>query len=138
MVRKAFKQALAEKPGVSFIDFPENIAGADVEGKEPLMVQAAATPEPPGAKVEQAAEIISSAKHPIIMAGNGTIRSRAAGGTSGVRREAPDSRGDHIHGQGSDTVFSPAEPRHRGPTGARLRRLWVRPGRCDHLRGATT
>ena len=77
VVRKAFKQALAEKPGVSFIDFPENIAGADVEGKEPLTVQAAATPEPPGAKVEQAAEIISSAKHPIIMAGNGTIRSRA-------------------------------------------------------------
>ena len=78
VVRKAFKQALAEKPGVSFIDFPENIAGADVEGKEPLRVQAAATPEPPAAKVEQAAEIISSAKHPIIMAGNGIIRSRAA------------------------------------------------------------
>jgi acetolactate synthase-1/2/3 large subunit len=77
VVRKAFKQALAEKPGVSFIDFPENIAGAEVEGKEPLKVQAAATPEPPMAKVEQAAEIISGATHPIIMAGNGVIRSRA-------------------------------------------------------------
>ena len=77
VVRKAFKQAIAEKPGVSFIDFPENIAGADVEGKEPLRVQAAATPEPPEAKVAQAAEIISRARHPIIMAGNGIIRSRA-------------------------------------------------------------
>ena len=77
VVRKAFKQAIAEKPGVSFIDFPENIAGADVEGKEPLTVQAAATPEPPTAKVEQAAEIISGARHPIIMAGNGVIRSGA-------------------------------------------------------------
>ena len=77
VVRKAFKQALTEKPGVSFIDFPENVAGADVEGKEPLRVQAAAPPEPPRAKVEQAAEIISSARHPIIMAGNGIIRSRA-------------------------------------------------------------
>ena len=77
VVRKAFKQALAEKPGVSFIDFPENIAGADVEGKEPLTVQAAATPEPSSGKVGQAAEIISRAKHPIIMAGNGIIRSRA-------------------------------------------------------------
>ena len=77
VVRKAFKQAIAEKPGVSFIDFPENIAGADVEGKEPLKVQAATTPEPPEAKVAQAAEIISSARHPIIMAGNGIIRSRA-------------------------------------------------------------
>jgi len=77
VVRKAFKQALAEKPGVSFIDFPENIAGAEIEGKEPLKVQAAATPEPPAAKVEQAAAIISNATHPIIMAGNGVIRSRA-------------------------------------------------------------
>ena len=77
VIRKAFKQALAEKPGVSFIDFPENIAGAGIEGREPLMVQAATTPEPPAAKVEQAAEIISNATHPIIMAGNGVIRSRA-------------------------------------------------------------
>ena len=77
VVRKAFKRAIAEKPGVSFIDFPENIAGADVEGKEPLRVQAAATPEPPAAKVEQAAQIISGARHPIIMAGNGVIRSGA-------------------------------------------------------------
>ena len=76
VVRKAFKQAQAEKPGVSFMDFPENIAGAEVEGKEPLKVQAATTPEPPAAKIEQAAEIISNASHPIVMAGNGTIRCR--------------------------------------------------------------
>ena len=30
IVRKAFKQAEAEKPGASFIDFPENIAQSDV------------------------------------------------------------------------------------------------------------
>ena len=79
VVRKAFKQAIAEKPGVSFIDFPENVAGADVQGKEPLKVQAATTPEAAEAKIVQAAEIISSAQHPIIMAGNGVIRS---GGTA--------------------------------------------------------
>jgi acetolactate synthase-1/2/3 large subunit len=77
VVRKAFKQALTEKPGVSFIDFPENVAGAQVEGKQPLAVQAATTPEPAQAKVEQAAEIISGARHPIIMAGNGIIRAGA-------------------------------------------------------------
>jgi len=44
VVRKAFKQAEAERPGVSFIDFPENIAGMGVEGKEPLKVQ---NPAPP-------------------------------------------------------------------------------------------
>ena len=79
VVRKAFKQAIAEKPGVSFIDFPENIAGADVQGKQPLKVQAATTPEAAEAKIVQAADIISSAQHPIIMAGNGVIRS---GGTA--------------------------------------------------------
>ena len=79
VVRKAFKQAIAEKPGVSFIAFPENIAGADVDGKEPLKVQAAETPGAPESKIEQAADIISSAEHPIIMAGNGVIRS---GGTA--------------------------------------------------------
>ena len=77
VVRRAFKQAQAEKPGVAFIDFPENVAGSEVEGKEPLKVQSAMTPEPPEAKIEQAAAIISAAKRPIIMAGNGTIRARA-------------------------------------------------------------
>ena len=75
VVRKAFKQAITEKPGVSFIAFPENVAGSHVEGKEPLKVQAATTPGAPEAKIEQAAEIISSAEHPIIMAGNGIVRS---------------------------------------------------------------
>jgi acetolactate synthase-1/2/3 large subunit len=75
VIRKAFKQAIQEKPGVSFIALPENIAGSEVEGKEPLKVQAAETPVAPEAKIEQAADIISRAKHPIIMAGNGVIRS---------------------------------------------------------------
>ena len=79
VVRKAFKQAIAEKPGVSFIAFPENVAGSAMEGKEPLNVQAATTPEAPEAKIEQAAEIISTAVHAVIMAGNGIIRS---GGTA--------------------------------------------------------
>ena len=76
VVRKAFKQAIAEKPGVSFIALPENIAGSDIEGKEPLKVQAATTPGAPESKIEQAAETISNAEHPVIMAGNGVIRSR--------------------------------------------------------------
>ena len=36
VVRKAFKVAKVEKPGCSFIDFPENIAAEEVEGKQPL------------------------------------------------------------------------------------------------------
>ena len=82
VVRKAFKQAIAEKPGVSFIALPENVAGSELERREPLKAQAAMTPGAREAKVEQAAEIVSGAEHPVIMAGNGLIRS---GGTAQLR-----------------------------------------------------
>lgn len=39
VLRKAFKVAETEKPGCSFIDFPENIAKSAVESKEALTVQ---------------------------------------------------------------------------------------------------
>jgi len=78
IVRKAFKVAKAEKPGCSFIDYPENIAGTEVENKTPLKVQEAQPPIPPLDKIEQAAKIISQAKCPVIMAGNGVIRANAS------------------------------------------------------------
>ncbi|MDH3632168.1 MAG: acetolactate synthase large subunit, partial [Gammaproteobacteria bacterium] len=77
IVRKAFKAAQAEKPGGSFIDFPENVAEMEVEGKEPLRVQSPKPPLPPVDKISQAAEIISSANYPIVMAGNGVVRANA-------------------------------------------------------------
>jgi acetolactate synthase-1/2/3 large subunit len=78
VVRKAFKQAEAERPGVSFIDFPENIAKMDVQGKEPLRVQSPAPPVPAPRKIHEASQLISAAKFPMILAGNGVIRARAS------------------------------------------------------------
>ncbi len=77
IVRKAFKAAEAEKPGGSFIDFPENVAEMAVEDKEPLKVQSAKPPVPPQDKVTQAAKLISEARYPLVMAGNGVVRARA-------------------------------------------------------------
>jgi acetolactate synthase-1/2/3 large subunit len=77
VVRKAFKVAQTEKPGATFIDFPENIAGMPVDG-EPIDVQTAYTSATPDAKVAQAAGVIGSAKAPVILAGNGVIRQGAA------------------------------------------------------------
>ncbi len=77
IVRKAFKAAEAEKPGGSFIDFPENVAAMEVSGKEPLKVQSARPPVPPQDKVSQAAKIISAARFPLVMAGNGVVRAKA-------------------------------------------------------------
>ncbi len=78
IVRKAFKQAEAEKPGASFIDFPENVAKMQVEGAETLLVQSADAPLAPDHKIAQAARLISEARYPILMAGNGVIRARAS------------------------------------------------------------
>lgn len=78
VVRKAFKVAQTEKPGGSFISFPENIAAMEISDDIlPLKVQAPLAPHPPPAKIEQAARIISEARFPIILAGNGVVRNNA-------------------------------------------------------------
>ncbi len=78
VVRKAFKVAQAEKPGASFVDFPENIAEAEVDGKTPLRVQHAKPPAPPADKIDEAARILSEARYPIVLAGNGVLRAHAS------------------------------------------------------------
>jgi len=79
LVRKAFKDAQAEKPGGAFISFPENIAGEEITDETlPLKVQSPVTPDAPDVKIKQAAQIIDEAKFPLIMAGNGVIRARAS------------------------------------------------------------
>src|SRR4051812_44359261 len=77
IVRKAFKVAQTEKPGATFIDFPENVAEMMTD-KKPITVQRSYTSEAPGHKVDEAARLITAAKAPIILAGNGVIRQGAA------------------------------------------------------------
>ncbi len=77
IVRKAFKAAEAEKPGGSFIDFPENVAEMDAGDKLPLRVQSPRPPVPPRDKIEQAAKCLSEASYPLVMAGNGVVRAGA-------------------------------------------------------------
>ena len=79
LVRKAFKDAQAEKPGGVFISFPENIAAQELTVEAlPLKVQSPLMPDAPEEKILQAAQIIDAAKSPLIMAGNGVIRSHAS------------------------------------------------------------
>ena len=78
LVRKAFKDAQAEKPGGTFISFPENIAGEVINDDVlPLKVQSPLMPDAPETKIIQAAKIIDAANFPIIMVGNGVIRNHA-------------------------------------------------------------
>ncbi len=76
VVRKAFKLAQSEKTGACFIEFPENIAEMPIDDT-PLLKRQPVAPEPPADRVEAAAEAISEARNPIILAGNGVIRAKA-------------------------------------------------------------
>jgi acetolactate synthase-1/2/3 large subunit len=78
IIRKAFKLALSEKPGASFIDFPENIAQMPVgDAHGPLQVQMPTLGNATAYKLEQAANLINHAKNPLVLAGNGVIRNHA-------------------------------------------------------------
>ena len=77
VVRKAFRLAQSEKTGAAFIEFPENIAELEVE-LDLLPVTQHHDPEPPTVQVAEAAARISAARHPMILAGNGVVRSGAA------------------------------------------------------------
>ena len=76
-VRKAFKLAQAEKCGVTHIDIPEDLAKVNVDG-DPLLEQWPPHSEPLASQVEMAARIISEARHPIVLAGNGVVRAEAS------------------------------------------------------------
>jgi len=76
VVRKAFKNAQMEKSGACFIEFPENIASMAVDD-QPLKIFPHHPPEPAHASIKHAAELISNARLPIILAGNGVVRAKA-------------------------------------------------------------
>ena len=76
VIRKAFKLAQTEKTGACFIEFPENLAEMDID-LAPLRAQQPTLPEPADDRVAAAAELLSQARHPIILAGNGVIRAKA-------------------------------------------------------------
>ncbi len=80
VVRKAFKLAEAEKPGATHIDLPEDIADLPVrEGYElPLNAQSFCNTEAADHCIHHAAQLISQARNPMILAGNGLIRGRAS------------------------------------------------------------
>ena len=77
VIRKAFKLATEEKPGATVIELPEDIAKLEVR-QEPMAPTVTRRPGADWKAVKQAVEAIQSAKCPLILAGNGTVRKRAA------------------------------------------------------------
>jgi acetolactate synthase-1/2/3 large subunit len=77
IVRKAFKLAEAEKPGAVLIELPEDLAEEEVKGKAMPMVRTR-RPAADHKAVAEAVELILKAKNPMVIAGNGAVRKRAA------------------------------------------------------------
>tara|TARA_B100000989_G_scaffold113243_1_gene83175 strand:+ start:589 stop:2259 length:1671 start_codon:yes stop_codon:yes gene_type:complete len=77
VIRKAFKVAETEKPGVTVIEFPEDIAKEDIKDEpiKPILIR---RPAADNRAIEAALDLIIESKNPIILAGNGTIRKRAS------------------------------------------------------------
>jgi acetolactate synthase-1/2/3 large subunit len=77
-VRKAFKVAQSQKPGPTHLELPEDVMEAELDA-EPLPVRMGfRRPQPGEGEIEDAAETISNAERPIVLAGNGLARVEAA------------------------------------------------------------
>jgi acetolactate synthase-1/2/3 large subunit len=78
VVRKAFKVAQAQKPGPTHIELPEDVMAAEVDA-QPLPVRTARRrPEPSQEELREAENAIRDARNPIVLAGNGVVRTGAA------------------------------------------------------------
>lgn len=77
VIRKAFKLSEAEKPGVTVIELPEDVAKEQVTS-QPMPVLKTRRPAADHKAVTEAVNAIVAAKRPVILAGNGAIRKRAA------------------------------------------------------------
>jgi acetolactate synthase-1/2/3 large subunit len=79
VVRKAFKLAEAERPGPTHLELSETIAAADLpSSSRPLPQSAPGARLPDPDAVRAAAAVIRAARRPVIITGNGVIRTGAS------------------------------------------------------------
>ncbi len=77
IVRKAIRIARSEKPGAVHLELPEDIAKQDTD-VEPIAPVRFRRPIPAEEQVDRAFEMLRRARRPVILAGNGCIRTRAS------------------------------------------------------------
>lgn len=77
IVRKAFKIATREKMGACHIELPEDIAALEATSS-PITPVKTRRPSPEYKAIKSAIKLIEEAKHPVILAGNGCVRTRVS------------------------------------------------------------
>jgi len=79
VIRKAFKLAEYEKPGATHVELSEDVAALEVPaGLEPLKPSPVRRPSPDPKALERAAEMLRESRRPLIIAGNGGVRTLAS------------------------------------------------------------
>ncbi len=77
-IRKAFKLAEYEKPGATHLEFPEDVAGESIDASPIPQHDQVRRPDPDTESAARAARTIEAAERPILLAGNGAVRTRAS------------------------------------------------------------
>lgn len=78
MTRKAFKTAESERPGAVFLAVPEDIeAEHPAEPLAPLQIDTVHADAPSLTQIARAAEVLTAARHPVVLAGHGATRAGA-------------------------------------------------------------
>ncbi|MGB5864874.1 MAG: acetolactate synthase large subunit [Sulfitobacter sp.] len=77
IVHKAIKLAVMEKPGACHIELPEDIAATQTDAV-PMRATRARRPVPDSKVIDDVWERLKTAKRPLVIAGNGAIRTRAS------------------------------------------------------------
>ena len=78
MFRRAFKVSQSERPGATYLALPEDVEAAAIpDGARPLPTDRVRAEEPSPAQLTRAAQVLSQAKAPILLAGHGAARGDA-------------------------------------------------------------
>src|SRR5687767_10738802 len=77
VVRKAFKLAEGEKPGATHIELPEDVMEEEIDA-QPLPRSRPVRSEPAARELLRAADLVRGAITPVVLAGNGVVRAKAA------------------------------------------------------------
>ncbi|MDF2976725.1 MAG: Acetolactate synthase large subunit [Actinomycetospora sp.] len=78
VIRKAFKLAVAEKPGATHVELPEDIAKHEVESAPIVPPEKVRRPIPDEKSIAAALDLIARAERPVLLVGQGCVRTRVS------------------------------------------------------------
>ena len=78
VIRKAFKLAVAEKPGATHVELPEDIAKHEVDSSPIVPPEKVRRPVPDEKSIAAALDLIARAERPVLLVGQGCVRTRVS------------------------------------------------------------